>query len=118
MQIPWHRSPLFLLPTFLAAIGPGFWAPQVIGDFHEGDARMFLEEQLSPGNSGIAVDDDAWAKVYKVQQICCLVPCRIIFLACHGDVDSAPKASKPCVAAPPTSALCCCNRCAVAMRAL
>ena len=55
-----------LLPTCLAAIGSGFWAPEVIGDFQEGDARKFLEMRLRLKSSSVTVDDSAWAKVYKV----------------------------------------------------
>ena len=62
-----HRSTLPLLPTCLAAVGSGFWAPEVIGDFQEGDALKFLEMRLRLKNSSVIVDDSAWAKVYKVQ---------------------------------------------------
>jgi hypothetical protein len=61
-----HRSTLLLMPICFAAIGPGFWAPEVIGDFHEGDARKFLEMRLRLKGSNVIVDDIAWAKVYKV----------------------------------------------------
>ena len=54
------------MPTCLAAIGPGFWAPEIIGDFQEGDARKFLEETLRLERSSVTVDDSAWAKVYEV----------------------------------------------------
>ena len=54
------------MPTCLVAIGPGFWAPEVIGDFQEGDARKFLEETLRLERSSVTVDDSAWAKVYEV----------------------------------------------------
>ena len=54
------------MPTCLAAIGPGFWAPEVIGDFREDHARKFLEMRLSLKSSSVTVDDSAWAKVYEV----------------------------------------------------
>jgi hypothetical protein len=57
-----------LLLTCLAAIGPGFWSPEVIGIFQEGDARKFLEEELRQNGSNVTVDDSAWAKVYEVGQ--------------------------------------------------
>lgn len=57
-------SILPLLPTRLAAIGEGFWASEVIGDFQEGDARKFLEV-----TSGVTVDDSVWAKVYEVGSV-------------------------------------------------
>ena len=62
-----HRSTLPLLPTCLAAIGSGFWAPEVIGDFQEGDARKFLEAELRKNGDRVTFDDNAWAKVYEVQ---------------------------------------------------
>ena len=61
-----HRSTLPLMLTCLAAISPGFWATEVIGDFKEGDARKFLEETLRLERSSVTVDDNAWAKVYEV----------------------------------------------------
>lgn len=57
-----HRPTLPLLPT---AFGSGYWKPVVIGNFQEGDARMFLEKELG---SSVAVDDSTWAKVYEVRQ--------------------------------------------------
>jgi hypothetical protein len=98
-----YRSTLPLLPTCLAAIGPGFWAPEVIGDFQEGDARKFLEEMLHLKRSSVTVDDSAWAKVYEVRQaslrlsfaasrvLCCRTPsapCCIIF---HYEKDQYPR---------------------------
>ena len=61
-----HHSILPLLPTCLAALGSGFWAPEVIGDFQEGDARKFLEMRMRRKNSNVTVDDTAWVKIYQV----------------------------------------------------
>ena len=61
---PWRTAQP--CPSCLAAIGPGFWAPEVIGDFQEGDARKFLEMRLRLKSNNVIVDDIAWAKVYKV----------------------------------------------------
>ena len=52
--------------TCHATVGSGFWAPEVIGDFQEGDARRFLEMRLRLKRSSVTVDDIAWAKVYEV----------------------------------------------------
>ena len=56
--------------TFHAAIGPGFWAPEVIGDFQEDEARNFVEEELRQAQSSVTLDDNAWTKVYEVGRAC------------------------------------------------
>ena len=59
-----HDFTMFML---LLAIGSGFWAPEVIGDFQEDEARKFLEEELRQGQSSVTVDDNAWKKIYEVR---------------------------------------------------
>jgi hypothetical protein len=59
----------------MAEIGPQFWAPAVIGDFKEGEARAFFmmkvkemeDELLQPsGKHDTSVDDEVWKQVYEV----------------------------------------------------
>ena len=54
--------------TIIIAIGPNFWALEVIGDFQEDEARRFLEEELREVQSNVTVDDNAWKKIYEVRE--------------------------------------------------
>ena len=50
-----------------AEIGYGFFCPEVIGDFPEGEARQFFTDQALPrAGHEVELSEDDWTKVWEV----------------------------------------------------
>ncbi len=68
-----------------AELGSESFEPQVIGDFPEAEARLYLEQTL-----GASITDAKWAEVFEVCVHACIKShslfCRLFIVKCNGGI--------------------------------